>query len=259
MIPSSDDLYLFRIVKQYRLDLVPDAYTFWNVELPLTREIKKWAQLNRLPLCQIKRSGSRAKGTAISLSSDFDLFISLSSTTTPTLQNVYNSLYNHFTAMGYNVRKQNVSIGVQFNGTKIDLVPAVRQSQFGNDHSLYISKKKSWTKTNIDTHISTVKSSARLYEIMALKIWRERHHLDFPSIYLELFTLKALHGKNIGDWAANFRYLLLYIYLNIETSCIFDPANTSNRISDDLTLIEKKKIATQAFNDFSKPLTQIIW
>jgi hypothetical protein len=38
-----------------------------------------------------------------------------------------------------------------------------------------------------------------------------------------------------------------------------DPANTKNCISNDLTLAEKKKIAAQAYNDFFKPLTQIIW
>lgn len=256
---SAIDLYLYRIVEQYKLSSIPDFHTFWNVELPLTNEIKRWAQINRLPLCQIKRSGSRAKGTAISLSSDFDLFISLSSTTIPTLQYVYNSLYYHFVAMKYNVWKQNVSIGVQFNGIKVDLVPAIRQSQFGNDHSLYISKKKSWTKTNIDTHISTVKSCPRLYEIMALKIWRERHFLDFPSIYLELLVIKALWGKKGGDWGNNFYSLLWYIAHNIEKVCVIDPANTNNRISDDLTLAEKKKIAAQAYNDFFKPLAQIIW
>ena len=258
-MPSVDDFYLFRIVEQYKLSSVPDFSTYFNVELPLKKHINNWALLNGLTLCQIKISGSRAKGTAISLSSDFDLFISLSSSTTPTLENVYDSLYKHFALLGYNVRKQNVSIGVNINGIKVDLVPAVRQSQYGNNHSLYRSKKKTWTKTNIDIHINTVKNSGRLYEIMALKIWRERHFLDFPSIYLELFTLKALHGKKICDWATNFNHLLMYIYLNIEKSCIIDPANLSNHISDDLTQVEKKKIANQALSDLVKPLAQIIW
>lgn len=256
---SNNDFYLYKIIEKYKLPSIPDFNTFWHVEFPLRKEIEKWSNLNFLPLCQIKRSGSRAKGTAVSLSSDLDLFISLSSTTTPSLKNVYDSLFDYFDLRGYYPRRQNVSIGVNVCGNKVDLVPAVRQGQFGNDHSLYKSKQKTWTKTNIDTHISTVKTSARIYEIMALKIWRELHGIDFPSIYLELFTMKALKGRKIDDWSTNFYYLLWFLYQNIERSCIIDPANMNNRISDDLTQAEKKKIANQACIDFAKPLSQIIW
>lgn len=256
---SVDDFYLFRIVEQYKLDSVPDFSTYFNIEFPLKKHINNWALLNGLTLCQIKISGSRAKGTAISLSSDFDLFISLSSKTTNTLRNVYDSLYDYFLIRGYQVRKQNVSIGIIFNGMKVDLVPGVRHSQYGNDHSLYRSKQKTWTQTNIDTHISHVKNSIRLHEIRALKIWRERHNLDFPSIYLELFVIRTLLWKKGGDWAYNFYYLLWSLSQDLVKVRIMDPANTNNCISDDLTLAEKKKIATQAYNDFFKPLTQIIW
>ena len=104
---------------------------------------------------------------------------------------------------GFSVRRQNVSIGIDYNSDQIDLVPARRQSQYGNDHSLYVSKKNSWIKTNIDTHISQVSNSNRLNEIKLVKIWRNANNLDFPSFYLELVVIDALYNRTTGATELN--------------------------------------------------------
>jgi hypothetical protein len=78
-------------------------------------------------------------------------------------------------------------------------VPGKRQDQYGNDHSLYKRKQNSWTKTNIDTHISIVKNSGRIIEIAATKIWCAEHNIDFPSIFLELVVINALKGHSKND------------------------------------------------------------
>ena len=101
-------------------------------------------------------SGSIAKGTAISLGSDADVFLSLTSTTPNTLAQIYESLFTAFSQAGYAPRRQNVSIGVFHQGCKIDLVPGKRQSQYGNDHSLYRSKASTWTKTDVVAHVNKV-------------------------------------------------------------------------------------------------------
>jgi hypothetical protein len=47
---------------------------------------------------------------------------------------------------------------------------------------------------------------------------------------------------------------------NLEASCVIDPANTNNVISDDLTAPEKKKIADQAANSRNEPYwEQVLW
>jgi tRNA nucleotidyltransferase (CCA-adding enzyme) len=73
-------------------------------------------------------SGSIAKGTAVSLSTDADIFISLSSTTPDPLGDVYTTLNTALIQAGYQTKKQNVSIGVTAGGYKIDYVPGKRQS-----------------------------------------------------------------------------------------------------------------------------------
>lgn len=244
--------YVMNVVRKHALPAQLDTSTVFYVVNPIKKVIAEWAGNC---LCETKLSGSRAKGTAIDLSTDLDLFISLTSNTTNSLKEIYNSLYNWVTSRGITARKQNVSIGITYGGQKIDLVPAKRQEQYGNDHSLYRSKADTWTKTNIDTHISRVNNSGRRNEIIALKVWRENHGLEYPSIYLETLVIDALSGRSSANTADNFLYLLRYIRDNICTLRVVDPANSNNILSDDLTAGEKRRISAQA----QKSLSEQYW
>lgn len=254
MIP---DLYLNSIVKKHKLPENLDSCTLTLVVSPLKQIISDWASNC---LCEIKISGSRAKGTAIDLSTDVDLFISLSSTTPKSLKEIYDSLYNRMIDEGITARKQNVSIGITYQGKKVDLVPAKRQGQYGNDHSLYKNKLGSWTKTNIDKHISRVRQSGRIPEIIALKIWRENHRLEFPSIYIESFAIDSLWGRSLFSHADNFIYLLSDIRDNIQNRRTVDSANTNNILSDELTATEKKALSDAAVDSLSQARWEdILW
>lgn len=251
------DEYVLNVIKRHSLPMQIDQATELNIIAPIKSIIGKWAGDC---LCEIKLSGSRAKGTAIDLSTDLDLFISLSSTTTNSLSEIFNSLFNRITSEGLEARKQNVSIGVTYKGKKIDLVPAKRQSQYGGDHSLYKSKLNTWTKTNIDTHISKVLHSGRRNEIIALKVWRENHKLEFPSILLETLTIDALYGHSTTATADNVCHILRYIKDNICSVHITDPANTNNIFSNDISIYEKQVLAQQAAKSLSEQYWgQIIW
>ena len=123
----SSDQYLRNVLSTYQVNanLAEQYKSFFE---PYIRE---WA---KDLLVDLKISGSARKGTAVSNGTDVDLFISLSSTTNETLGEIYNLLFNYLQGKGFSVRKQNVSIGVNYNSEQIDLVPAKRQSQYGNDH-----------------------------------------------------------------------------------------------------------------------------
>lgn len=109
-------------------------------------------------------------------------------------------------------------------------------------------------------HISIVKNSGRLEEIILLKIWRKLHNLDFPSIYLELVTIEALRYKNKNQPAANFLSTLDYLKDNFVDKIIKDPANTNNVISDDLYKYEKEDIAKKAKESRNEEYWEkIIW
>ncbi len=205
-------------------------------------------------------SGSIAKGTAVKLSTDADVFISLSSTTPDTLSQIFNSLYDALIRNGYKARKQNVSIGVTSGGFKIDLVPGKRQSQQGYDHSLFKNKTGSWTKTNVKTHVSHVSNSNRLREIKILKIWRQLNQLDFPSFYLELVVIDCLSGKSTANFGSNCWEVFGFLEKKFINKRYMDPANSNNVVSDDLSDSEKRAIQRLAATArVKKYWSDIVW
>src|SRR3989304_1771745 len=101
----SADAYLYGVLAKYTVNEV-GAKAQVQAVYPV---IQKWAGSY---LLEAIYSGSIAKGTAVSLSTDADVFISLSSTTPDPLADIYATLYNALTQAGYQAKKQNVSIGV---------------------------------------------------------------------------------------------------------------------------------------------------
>jgi hypothetical protein len=251
------DQYVNFIANKYRLSEEINSQTSYYVIKPLAELIKEWAGTC---LNEVYLSGSRSKGTAISLSSDLDLFISLKPDTNNTLKEIYQSLNSFIINKGYKTREQNVSIGVKIGGKKVDLVPAKKKVGNTNYHSLYIRKKDSWTQTNIAEHIKKVRNSGRITEIVLTKVWRELHNLTFPSIYLELTVIEALKNKNKNNPSNNYWDVLQYLRDNFVERTVIDPANTNNIISDDLYKYEKEEIKKMAIESLSKKYwADIIW
>ena len=242
------DEYLKIILQKYAVN-VTGAEAAGNLVYPT---LKKWGGDC---LLNVEFSGSLAKGTAISIGTDADIFLSLSSSTSETLANIYDTLYSAVTNAGYIAKKQNVSIGIISIGYSIDLVLGRRQSQYGNEHSLNVRKINSWTKTNVKNHIAYVINSSRTDEIKILKTWRQLNSLEFPSFFLEMAVIDALTYARFGNLATNVLTCLDFIRDNIKTVRYVDPANTNNIISDTCTASEKNIIANQA----SKSRTQSNW
>lgn len=236
------DQYVESVLAKYAVPRGPNS----PAEQLLARvagPLRTWAgqQLNGL-----QYSGSYAKETGVRGISDVDVFISLTSDTTGTLKEIYEKLVSLAQNNGWSPRRQNVSVGVTVNGTRGDLVPGRVQAGFQNYHSLYLRKRDAWTQTNVALHVDTVHNSGRLGEIRAVKIWRMLHRLDFPSLYLELFTIDALSGRSRSALADNVLHVLRTVGSSLTTARIVDPANTNNILSEDLTQAEKQRIASEA-------------
>ncbi len=250
------DQYVEAILAKYN---VPRGPTSPGEQLgaAVAGQLRTWAgqQLNAL-----EYSGSYAKETGVHGISDVDVFISLKSDTTNTLKDIYDSLYSLAQKQGWSPRQQNVSVGVTVNGTRGDLVPGQVQAGYQNYHSLYLRKRDSWTQTNVALHVETVRNSGRLREIRAVKIWRFLHGFDFPSLYLELFTIQSLSGRPQSTLAENVFHALRTIGTSLASTRIVDPSNTNNVLSDELTKHEKERIAGLAAQSAQEQYWErIIW
>ncbi len=197
-------------------------------------------------LAALQYSGSYAKGTGVRGVTDVDIFISLRSETPGTLKDLYQGVFDLALREGWSPRKQNVSIGITQEGTRGDLVPGRIQRGYQNYHSLYRHKTDSWTQTNVVLHTDTVKDSGRAREIRAVKIWRFLRTIDFPSLYLELFVIRALSGRRRETLADNVLDALATVGDALASTRIEDPANTNNVLSDELSESEKQNIARLA-------------
>lgn len=254
---TPEDQYIRNVVARHTPNvnaLVQNAVT------ALRPHIHAWANGHEYTL---KLSGSLAKGTGITGTTDIDLFISLdpSVSTCNTLEGVYNTLRNRFNGAGYAAREQNVSIGIEHTGLKMDLVAGVRHHALGFDHSIWRRKAKTWTKTNIDAHVTHVINSKRVFDIKAIKIWRKLRGLDFPSFYLELSVIEALKGTSLLgiNPSTNFVTVMNYLVDEFENKKITDPANQNNEVSDELTAVEKQAIKSAAQDTLAGKWSQAIW
>ena len=196
-------------------------------------------------LLSVHNSGSFAKGTSIRGGADLDLFISLKPGTGRSLRRNYENLYERVREEGMNPRRQNVSIGVEVDNVKVDLVPA-RKHAGSDDHSLYLRRDDSWVKTNVARHISLVRSAGKSPAIRATKVWRTNRGLDFPSFYLELAVLRALQHNPARGTATELQQVLEFLATDFIHEEFVDPSNELNMISDDLTSDQKQAIANQA-------------
>lgn len=248
---TQQDDYVSQVLAKYAVTLATEGYY-----TALDPYLRNWAGIY---LSRTFISGSYAKGTAVKGSTDIDIFISLRSQYS-NLNGMYDSLYQYALNQGWFPRRQNVSLGIQYLGTKIDLVPGRIQEGYQNWHSLYKSKTASWTQTNVNLQIDTVRNSSRTKEIRAIKIWRNLHNLEFPSCYLELFVIEALKYRPITTLADNVWKALTFISRSITAARILDPGNTNNVISEDLTASQKVALSLAATNSLRESnWSRVIW
>lgn len=255
----SNDEFLIEVVNSYKQSVLfsgDEDRAFNELKYVVNswfNELRKKNSKAYFITMEIKRSGSREKGTAIKGKSDMDMFVSISDTNGYfMLRELYDDLYNYLKRYGLKVRKQNVSIGVVFKGYDIDVVPArkvnsasyVKQAIRYNDHYLWSNKKDNRMLTNIQKHIDLVRGSGIQNIIILLKIWKYQKQIDFPSIYLEMILIDAFEKYN--DFWKTFEnkvlYAFDYICKNIIDKKVVDPSNSTNIISDTLSLAEKQRI-----------------
>lgn len=223
-----------------------------NVLIPAVRA---WAGS---ALLGIQFSGSFAKGTAISLGTDVDLFLSLDSKLA--VKDLYWGLHRFCAERQMNPQAQDVSVGVRSGGMRVDLVPGRRRTGNTGDHTLYRRRKDSWVQTNVEEHVSLVAGSGRTNEIRAAKIWRERNRLEFPSFYLELTVMGALRYVRVASLAERCMEVLRYLAGDFEKARVVDPANSNNVISDDVDQVEKRLIAAASRRSLTMgDWSEILW
>lgn len=252
---ATTEQYAASIVDKYHIAADPGSAPHRAVDeiIPL---LKEWAKQY---LLGITLSGAYAKNTAITLTSHADVLITLSPVPDKEMRDVYWNLFEFLTQQNLKPDTRNVSIHLPTHGLWVDLVPAYR------DHGIYgnilFNKKTGATvHTDVAKHIHLIANSGRQQEISAIKIWRERNRLDFPSLYLELAVLRALESEPFGQLAENVLSVFRYLSRHVEKAMISDPANSKNIVSSDVSDDGKQAIAAAVRGAlYDENWKKIIW
>ena len=198
----------------------------------------------------VRVSGSYAKGTAIRGESlapsdvDVDLFLSMSPEMREPLAEMQRTLCGELRE--YDARIANVSVRIGFENRRVDLVVG-RRREDGEDHTLWRAREGTWVRTNVVEQVRFVRESGCLDEILALKIWRRRQGLYFPSYCLELAVIEALAGGTGGaGLAARVLRVLGWLATELPAAELRDPANRSNVVSEVMTESERWRVAHAA-------------
>jgi hypothetical protein len=247
------DQYAASIVEKYHIEAAPESAPHRFVA-KLAPVIKQWGKQF---LAGVTVSGAYAKNTAVSLCSDLDLLVSLNPVPGKEMKQVFWNFFEFLTDQNLRAHSRDVSIQVEYKGQKVDLIPAYRDR---NDDILFNKRTGQPVQTNLARHVHLIANSGRQQEVCALKIWRERHELEFPPFYLELSVLRALEKERFGRLAENFHSTLRYLGSGFEKTTIVDPENSANVVSDDLSGDAKKKIATAARKAlYDEDAQKLIW
>ena len=236
---STVDQYAASTVEKYHVAADTESRSHRAVDevIPL---IKQWGKQF---LADTKLSGAYAKNTAVSLSCDVDVLVTLNPVPGKEIKNIFWSLFEYLSNQDPRPETQRVSIQVQALKMKVDLIPSYLHR---GGCILFNKKTGAEVHTDLTQPVHLIGNSGRQQEICALKIWRERNRLDFPSLYLELTVLQALASEPYGQLPHNVLTVLRYLGCRFEKTLVRDPANRDNIVSNDLSAREKLTIAKAA-------------
>ncbi len=210
-------------------------------------------------LLEVYPAGGFEKGQANQSGIGIDFVLSLSPQTPFRIHDIYQSLFGALERDGLEPQRRHVTISVVLNGIPVDLLPAKRESLATDVHEIYSNRTGVTIKTNLTQHVLDALSSGRRDEVRILKLWRDQNGLDFPSFYLELATYAALRRRPYGELADNVWAVLGYLESLFPARGALDPANANNVISAELTMTQKRVIATvAAASRRGKPWSEIV-
>ena len=269
------------VVKEEHLQDVLDTNKMTHIDALLTKYKTKRDEVKEAleekytnSIYSPMNSGSYAKHTAINSKFDLDIIAPFKRDSFDTLEkmfeDVYQFLFKKYDESGEgNVRKQKVSIGIEFNADKdgdivnLDVVPGRELSEgsykdakdlnlmFNEQTGLFA--KNSYIKTNIQEQIDHIrntgdeKTSARQI-IRLLKVWKYSNQEKYKSFLLELITIKAFDKENVsGNLWEKLKIVMTYIKDNVtkDEFKLVDPGNSNNDVVKTLESWERNNLSNR--------------
>ena len=221
----------------------------------LESELQSWAQDCFMG---IHNSGSHARGTATSVSSNVKLLLLLSNAchrNAGGIRSSFESLHGFLIERYRDVKKHRVSLRLRLNGMDIDITPARMNLGETGLHTLYQVDDAKILETSILQHTDDAQAAARAAETKLIKIWFDQHGIQWPAIYVDYLVptkLLANIKPEKDTLALNFMHMIRQLAkrdFNPLLEDFEDPANQENLLSELMSEQDKRtaiKAAQQA-------------
>lgn len=231
-------------IEKYLLDLVKE-FKFKINDLDnkifdeMVRIIKKFDKKN---IKQIYLTGASEKQTNSKDCQTIELLISIKAKDPRIEGEIINNYMNYFISNDFKVKLNRYAICFKYKGICFEIIPTKLKLGTYNYHYLYDNISKGTTITNMNILKNDVLNSKCQDEIILLKLWRDKHQLQFPSIYIELVVISVLKKCEKKNLFSRLIRILDYLRKDFENDSYYDPSNSDNIISDALSKEEKEQI-----------------
>ncbi len=191
--------------------------------------------------------GSYAKGTMINTSFDLDMLVYFPNSVSKSPQELVKLVES---ILNENLKTKRLGVAIQFsiNGFDVDLIIGKYQDDKKEFVDLWNSITEKKMRSSLVVHINHVSEVEEIIKLM--KIWRDKHKLNWHKLAMERSIVWALKDKPKNDFGECLKMIFLDIKSNIDTIDFLDPANSNNPIfvnDDERKRI--KEIATQSYRD----------
>jgi hypothetical protein len=174
------------------------------------------------------------------------LLISIKEKDKRSINEINKWLYDFFATLSKEVMHNDHQFEFSFKGVNFVLVIAKKKENTYNYHFMNSLEAPKQIHTNFDIHTDNVVDNQVQKEIVLMKLWRDKHQLNFPTMYLELVVLHVLRKCKKKNLFSRIIRILDYLRKDFVNDKFYDPSNTNNVISQDLSLDEKLKIQSIA-------------
>jgi hypothetical protein len=155
-------------------------------------------------------------------------------------------LYNYLNTPEFKIKRQESQLEFNYKGVDFVVFIAKKKEKTFNYHVMQNLNFSKEILTNFNIHTSNVLESNYQKEIILMKLWREKHQLNFPTMYLELVVIDVLRKCNKKNLFSRIIRILDFLRKDFISEKFYDPSNTNNVISDYISLEEKAKIQSVA-------------
>lgn len=235
-------------IEQYLEDLVKKyVKSNRNLNETIIKELKKTIlSFEHKKIHQIVTFGSSIKGTNIRENPKVKLLISMKEKDKRSLEEITLWMYNYLKTPKAEIERKDNQLNFNFKGIDFNIFIAKRKDKTYNYHVMQNVNLIKEIVTNFNIHTLNVVESNFQKEIILMKLWREKHNLNFPTMYLELVVVDVLRKCNKKNLFSRIIRILDFLRKDFIQEKFYDPSNTNNVISEYISLEDKRKIQTMA-------------